>query len=284
MSRKRLLFLLLMLGSTPMHAWADLCPQRTIDMEKIFNWAENTYPEYFPRHDATKSGGGWHYRHYHTEQYGSTYAGVKGGDVYVLGGPWDPDEPTYIDTIDGLIRLIRQTGGNVNVPLCAAETRAPAGLLVTQQAVNLKVSSCGGCVSSSELKSFCDVPQPATPTGVHVLFSPDIINFNSTITAEDPLLQSVKTFITDSFVKSSICIVNAPRGYANMVTSVQNCIDVTDEITGRLPDGSDRDHGLTHFTPYTIDYHSVARGNVVGNCFATDAGIIYDAFSKTRLQ
>lgn len=59
-------------------AFADL----SSDTETLLNWAENTYPAYFPNHQATQSIEPWLFRFYPDT---GIYAGVNKGDnkVYV---------------------------------------------------------------------------------------------------------------------------------------------------------------------------------------------------------
>ena len=57
------------------------------DTEKLLNWAETTYPNYFPNHQITQSIDPWLFRYYPDTKI---YAGVNktNNDVYVLGGQW----------------------------------------------------------------------------------------------------------------------------------------------------------------------------------------------------
>jgi len=77
------------------------------DTETLLNWAESTYPQLFPSHQATQSSAPWLYRFYPEAQ---VYAGVNTSNngVYVLGGPWGNAAPTYIDSLSN---LIAQAGG-----------------------------------------------------------------------------------------------------------------------------------------------------------------------------
>ena len=73
----------------------------TTDTEKLLNWAENTYPDFFPNHQVTQSIEPWLYRFYPDK---GIYAGVNKNDnsVYVLGGPYG----TVPTRIAGLSELI----------------------------------------------------------------------------------------------------------------------------------------------------------------------------------
>jgi len=74
------------------------------DTEKLLNWAENTYPGFFPSHQVTQSFESWLFRFY--PEIG-TYAGVNQADnsAYVAGGSWG-NNPVFIDTLPNLIGLI----------------------------------------------------------------------------------------------------------------------------------------------------------------------------------
>lgn len=52
------------------------------DVERLFDWAETTYPEHFPTRMLTLREGPYRYRHYPLT---GNYVGVAGTEVYVLG-------------------------------------------------------------------------------------------------------------------------------------------------------------------------------------------------------
>lgn len=72
------------------------------DTEALLDWAENTFPQYFPNHEKTQSSDPWLYRYYLET---GVYAGVNLNDngVYVFGGPWGIASPTYINTLSSLL-------------------------------------------------------------------------------------------------------------------------------------------------------------------------------------
>lgn len=74
------------------------------DTDTLLNWAENNYPEYFPTHQTTQSIAPWLFRFYPDK---NVYAGVNTSNngVYVLGGPWGIDKPTYIDSLYNLLSV-----------------------------------------------------------------------------------------------------------------------------------------------------------------------------------
>lgn len=99
------------------------------DIEKLLNWAEKTYPQYFPTQQTTQSFMPWLYRFYPDT---GIYAGVNTNNngVYVLGGPWGNENPIFIDFLPNLIgnltvqgRFLYGTNGQqiilrgINLPL-----------------------------------------------------------------------------------------------------------------------------------------------------------------------
>lgn len=60
-----------------------VAPNARIDA--LFNWAERTYPNYFPQHTASGDIMGYYARHYTTND---VYLGEKDGRVYVYGQPF----------------------------------------------------------------------------------------------------------------------------------------------------------------------------------------------------
>ncbi len=77
----------------------------TSDTEKLLNWAESKYPEFFPGHSATQTNiEPWLYRFYPGT---GVYAGVNKSDngTYTLGGPFG-NNPVFIDSLSNLISKI----------------------------------------------------------------------------------------------------------------------------------------------------------------------------------
>ncbi|MBT5827256.1 MAG: hypothetical protein HON51_00295 [Gammaproteobacteria bacterium] len=89
-------------------ASADTTPE----IEAIFNWAQTNFPQYFSEPQATQMVGEWTFRHYPSSPAGDVYAGVNNGEVFVLGGPWGSDNPTFIDSVVNLTSQIAASGGD----------------------------------------------------------------------------------------------------------------------------------------------------------------------------
>jgi cytochrome c peroxidase len=62
-------------------------PAVASDADKLLDWAESTYPQYFSTHKTTQTSAPWFYRNYVEK---GILLGVKMTDkkVYVMGGPW----------------------------------------------------------------------------------------------------------------------------------------------------------------------------------------------------
>lgn len=61
---------------------APPAPTAPLEPDQLFDWAERTYPQYFPGHETTRIAAPYEYRHYPAS---GNYVGVAGDDVFVLG-------------------------------------------------------------------------------------------------------------------------------------------------------------------------------------------------------
>lgn len=68
---------------------------------KLMNFAELSFREYFPAHESTRNMNGWYYRYY--PQTG-VYLAVINWRVYVLGGPFGP-EAIGVGPVDAFITV-----------------------------------------------------------------------------------------------------------------------------------------------------------------------------------
>ncbi|MCG7755071.1 MAG: hypothetical protein LZF63_00205 [Nitrosomonas sp.] len=73
-------------------------------IEIIFDWAESTYPHYFPSHEETQFLTPWSYRYYPATEI---YLGINGDNngIYVLGSTFG-SSPVFIDKEDSVYGLI----------------------------------------------------------------------------------------------------------------------------------------------------------------------------------
>jgi hypothetical protein len=121
-------------------AFADI----NSDTEALLNWAEQTYPQIFPSHKATKTLGEWIYREY--SEVG-IYAGVNKSDnsVYVLGGAFG-NQPTVVGSLAALMTIVN-AGGSWNPDAIISSSGAGAPKIVMDSAGNgiaLWVQDVGG--------------------------------------------------------------------------------------------------------------------------------------------
>ena len=246
----------------------------TSDTEKLLNWAENTYPEFFPSRRATQSLEPWLYRFYPET---NTYAGVNKNDngVYVLGGPWG-NNPTFIDSLPGLIEHIANSGGNSNITACNTD-HVPAGFSYSQSGNVVTVTTNGECIEIPSDTNFCETPAQPTQTGISVLSTSNVtssvwngITFNLNL--------PINPF--ESFIGSTQhCTINAPAEQANLVVNSDICMDVTTQLEDSLTVLIAR--GIaTVSPPITLATKSTSSSQSVADCFSTAADTIHDAFTN----
>ena len=104
-------FALLLVGLSS-SASATLTDQ---EVDFIFDWAQQAYPQHFPSSRPTLVSGPWRYRHWPET---GVYAGERDDEIYVLGGPWGSESPTYIDTAANVLAQARDAIDDEPVPTC----------------------------------------------------------------------------------------------------------------------------------------------------------------------
>lgn len=246
------------------------------DAETLLNWAENTYPEFFPSRRSTQSLEPWLYRFYPEV---NIYAGVNKNDngVYVMGGHWG-DNPVFIDTLPGMINHIANSGGNGSIAACNT-ANVPGGFSYSQSGNVVTVTTNQQCIEVPDLSNvnFCQPPVQPAATGISILSTSNVtsstwngITFNF----------SLPTNPLESFTGSiKNCIVNAPAEQANLVVNSDICMDLTSQLEGSLSELVAS--GLaTVNPPVTLATKSTYSSQTVPDCFATDADTIYDAFTN----
>ena len=243
----------------------------TNEIETVFNWAENNFPELFPNHQTTQMIDPWAFRFYPST---SIYVGVNNNQVYVLGGPWGMESPTLVGSLSNVLAQIQGTNGNGNVPACSSTADIPQGMVITQSGNVVNITTNGQCLTipDPENSNFCETPAPSEPTGISVLSTVNITSFATTgITIDlmgfpNPL---------DSFAQnSSSCIINAPAESANLIVNSDICFDMTNQFSG-IPSVP----GITINPPVTVSTVSSSTNQQVSDCFATNASTIFDAFT-----
>ncbi|MBX3639653.1 MAG: hypothetical protein KF888_03940 [Nitrosomonas sp.] len=244
----------------------------TSQIETLFNWAENTFPELFPDPQITQMVDPWAFRHYPAT---GIYAGVKNDEVFVLGGPWGTDNPTFIDTLPNLLTQIEGTGGNGSVPACNDTSAIPQGMIVTQSG-NVVTITTNGCIKipDTESTNFCEPPTPLQPTGISILSTNNVNPLQTTgITISlppDSPLNPLSAFTQNS----SSCIINAQEELTELIVNSNICFDMTDQYSSLsgLP-------GITISPPVTITTVTSSVNQRVADCFATKAAFITDIYT-----
>lgn len=244
----------------------------TPQIETLFNWAENTFPELFPDHQITQTVDPWVFRFYPAT---GIYAGVKNDEVFVLGGPWGTENPTFIDTLPSLLAQIQGSGGNGSVPACSDTATIPEGMVITQSGNVVNITTNGQCivVSNPENTNFCEPPAPSQPTGISILSTNNVNSFQTTgITLNlPPNLPNPLDFFTQN---TATCIINAQEALTSQVVNSNICLDITDQLSqlSGFP-------GVTISPPVTITTVTSSTNQRVADCFATSAAFITDIFS-----
>ncbi len=237
------------------------------DTEILLNWAERTYPQYFPTHQVTQTINPWLYRYYPET---GIYAGVNTGDssAYMLGGPWG-ESPARIDTLASLITQISNSGGNGSVPACNA-ANVHAGLVYTQNGDVLNVTTNGECIPLPDSNNLCQTPQQTATTGISVL---------NTTTVTSSKLGGVSIDIPRipyQFSNGKFCTINVPIEGTRLTVSSDVCFDMTTQLQGQFEDIP----GMVVMPPITMTTKSITTSQQVSDCFATDADAVFDAFTN----
>ncbi|SDY27580.1 hypothetical protein [Nitrosomonas sp. Nm58] len=242
------------------------------DTETLLNWAEKTYPQFFPSHQTTQSIDPWLFRHY---PEANIYAGVNKheNNAYVMGGPWG-NEPTLIDTLPNIINHIADTGGNGGIAACNT-ANVPAGLVFTQKDNVVNVTTNGRCIEIPSNTNFCETPKQPAETGISVLSASSVATTTwSGITLSIP-------FDPSTFSASNVkhCTIHAPAEQANLIVNTDICMDMTKQLENQLMPLIAQ--GLATVTPpITLTTQSTFQSQQVADCFATDATTIYNAVTQ----
>lgn len=247
------------------------------DSEKLFNWAENTFPSIFPSRRSTQNIEPWLFRHYPES---NIYVGVNKSDnnVYAMGGPWG-SSPTVIDTLPRLINYINSTGGSSAIAACdTAETLA--GISYSQSGNVVTVTTNGTCATVTDLSktNLCKLPEQSTASGISILGSNNVTSSSiEGISTSIPGLPNPFQAIVDASANVKHCTINAPAGAANLVVNSDLCLDITAPLTATL--GSLPVTGIVVTPPVKYYTRGTFTNQTVADCFATDATTITDAFT-----
>ena len=245
-----------------------------VDTERLLNWAETTFPQYFPSHQGTQSIEPWLFRYYPESQI---YAGVNKSDnsVYVLGGAFG-STPTRIDSLVNLMTQVNNSGGNGSIAGCDTST-APAGISYSQSGNVVTVTTSGQCVPAPELSNsnFCQPPKQTAPSGISLLGSNTVSSSQITGISVTGFPIDIKQ-IVDATANVKHCTKNAAVETANIIVNSDLCFDVTTAITSLIPPGTP---GIVTNPPVLYSTKGTFTSQTVADCFATEATTVTDAFT-----
>lgn len=243
------------------------------DADKLLNWAEKNFPQYFSSHQVTQNIEPWLFRFYPET---NIYAGINKSDqnVYVLGGPWG-NNPTRIDTLANLINQVDNSGSDGSIAACDTSDVID-GFVYSQSGNVVTVTSNGQCVLAPDLSktNLCQTPPQTTASGISVLGSNTVTSSNIT-GLEVPGFSLLN--LVDAAANVKHCTKNAPAATANLVVNSDLCLDITAPISetfaGLAVPGITLNPPVKYFTKGTYTSKNV------DDCFATDAATISDAFT-----
>ncbi len=244
------------------------------DIETIFNWAENHYPQLFVDHQVTQSVEPWRFRYYPATDI---YVGMKDNEIFVLGGPWGHEHPTFIETTANLLNHISVTGENGSIAGCNTND-IPAGMVFSQNGDVVQITTNGQCIALPDdgNSNLCAAPSSPAKTGISVLGSNRMTSSEiKGISIDMPGIPNPAGALQDSFA-GTYCTMNAPEQTANLIVNMNVCYDITTQFESfqNIPGM------ITINPPVTFSFVGTATSQVVGDCFATDAAAIFDAFTE----
>ncbi len=244
------------------------------DAEKLLNWAETTFPQYFPTHQGTQSIEPWLFRYYPEAQ---VYAGVNKTDnnVYVLGGAFG-NTPVRIDSLSSLITQINNSGGNGGIAGCDT-SKIPAGISYSQSGNVVTVTTNEQCVPAPDLaaSNLCQASKQTVASGISLLGSNTVSSSQISGLTITGFPIDIKQ-IVDTAANVKHCTKNAPAETANIIVNSNLCFDVTTAITSLIPAGIP---GVVTNPPVTYRTAGTFTSQTVADCFSTDATTVNDAFT-----
>jgi hypothetical protein len=252
------------------------------DAEKLLDWAEKTFPQYFSVHKSTLTSGPWIYRNYSEK---GILAGVNKDDlkVYVMGGSFGTS-PTVVGSLADLMGQVNGTtaGGSADAFKACDAATVPAGMTVSQSG-NVVTVKTNGCIAIPTDTSFCDISDltyKKEATGISI--------YSTTKFLSPPVLKGItygdnyKSLIEDSLGKASdnsgYCIINAPREMeANLYTvNLDACYDMTSTFAAfkDIPSIPGAPTLITVTPPVTYSLKTSSTMKQVSDCFTQGAGVV----------
>lgn len=129
-------------ASTALRAAAAPQAATTVDADTLFNWAELTYPQFFPSRRTSAFSNPYTYRFYPET---GNYAGVAGDGVYVLG-PISGNQVSYVGSLSEF--SCRVVPANCSVPGAPTIGTATAGNASASISFTAPASNGGAAITS----------------------------------------------------------------------------------------------------------------------------------------
>ncbi len=244
------------------------------DAEKLLNWAETTFPQYFPSRQGTQSIEPWLFRYYPESR---AYAGINKADnnVYVLGGAFG-NTPARIDSLSNLITQINNSGGTGSIAGCDI-SKVPAGISYSQSGNIVSVTTNGQCVPAPDLSNsnICQAPKQTVASGTSLLGTNTVSGSQISGLTITGFPIDIKQ-IVDATANVKHCTKNAPAETANIIVNSDLCFDITTAIASLIPAGIP---GVVTNPPVTYSTKGTFTSQIVADCFTTEATTVNDAFT-----
>ncbi|MEQ1635974.1 MAG: hypothetical protein ABL903_04730 [Methylococcales bacterium] len=164
-------------------AKADL----TQDAESIFNWAENTFPRYFPSHRTTQTLDYWRYRYYPET---GIYVGANTMDnnVYGLGGEFGVVTKN-VGSSQALLAMAGTNSSNGSISCVNLSLPAKGTRFFTDHSIKGQIGTAFGVVSKSETiytaVTNTRLEQTVISTQLKTAFFPESISTKDSVTIFD---------------------------------------------------------------------------------------------------
>ncbi len=241
--------------------------QSISDTEKIFNWGENNFSQFFPDHQMTLTADPWRYRFYPST---NVYLGTRDNQIFVLGGPFGNTDPLFIDTVAGLLTQIES---DPSVPACKNPSD---GFTATQSDNVVNISSNGQCLVAPD--EICETPFSPALTGNAVLSTTTLTSsqYSGIVFALENPNGTILLDILNATKSNKLCMQNTPTDLVNLVTHTNICQSLPDSwFPLRTLDLAE----ITINFPVTQELTTTSTNQLVPDCFATDAEAIFDLFT-----
>ena len=157
------------------------------DCTLVLDAAQKQFKDLFPTDPPNQFFDIWCFRAYPGGLLaGITFDGDKPG-VYVMGGPFIEDTPTFIDTRDEVFALLGipldSGGGDIKDALCSNNNSEISGIKTIVEDNFITITTEGKCVKLPTHQNLCDPPaeivdNKPVETDIHMLSETKLIDFD----------------------------------------------------------------------------------------------------------